>query len=141
MSHTRLEKTIFINSTPENVWQYLTDKDKLGEWFHLGKNHLTKNSDYQLLNKEGGKLCWGKVTEFDAPNRLVHTFTHDHLKGVETTVIWELSPVHGGTMLKLTHTGFEDAKLDTFGLLISHDKGWDDHFGRLREKAGATKSK
>lgn len=136
MSNTQLKKTIFINSTPENVWKYLTNKDKLGEWFHAGKTNLTKGNDYQLLNKEGNKLCWGKVTEFDAPNRLVYSFTHDHLKGVDTTVIWELSSVHGGTMLKLTHYGFENADVDTLGMLINHDKGWDDHFGRLREKAG-----
>ena len=138
MSHTRLEKTIFINSAPENVWLYLTDKDKLGEWFHKGTTDLKPGSDYQLLKDDGNPLCWGKVVEANPPHKLVYTFTHDHLKGVETTVIWELSPVHGGTMLKLTHYGFEDADVDTLGMLISHDKGWDGHLDRLRDKA-ATK--
>ncbi len=137
MSNTSLEKTIFIDSTPENVWQYLTDKNKLGEWFHPANTDLKQGGTYKLLSDAGNKICWGKVIEANASNRLVYTFTHDHLKDVETTVTWEISPVHGGTMLKLTHTGFENADADTFDLLISHDKGWDDHFGRLREKAGA----
>jgi len=135
MSDTRMEKTIFINSTPENVWHYLTDKDKLGEWFHRGKDDLEKGKDYQLLKDDGDKLCWGRVVEANAPTKLVYTFTHDHLKGTETTVIWELSPVHGGTMLKLTHYGFEAADVDTLEMLINHDKGWDKHLGRLRELA------
>lgn len=135
MSHTRLEKTIFINSTPENVWLYLTDKDKLGEWFHQGTTDLKPGSDYKLLKDDGSPLCWGKVTEANPPHKLTYTFTHDHLKGVETTVIWELIPVHGGTMVKLTHYGFEDANVDTLGMLINHDKGWDGHLGRLRDMA------
>ncbi len=135
MRHTRLEKTIFINSTLENVWLYLTDKDKLGEWFHEGEANLKLGGNYQLLKDDGKPLCWGKITEFNPPNRLVYTFTHDLLKGVETTVIWELSSVHRGTMLKLTHYGFENADVDTLGMLINHDKGWDGHLGRLRDKA------
>ena len=80
-------------------------------------------------------MCWGRVVEVSPPSKLVYTFTHDHLAGVETTVIWELSAIHGGTMVKLTHYGFEDADVDTLGMLISHDIGWDGHLGRLRDKA------
>ena len=135
MSHTQLVKTIFIDSKPENVWQYLTDKDKLGEWFQPSKQDLKQGADYQLLNDAGGDMCWGRVVEATAPSKLVYTFTHAPLAGVETTVIWELSAVHGGTMVTLTHYGFEDADVDTLGMLISHDKGWDGHLGRLRDKA------
>jgi len=135
MSHTHLIKTIFIDTTPDNVWTYLTDKDKLGEWFHPAKQNLKHGGDYQLLNDAGDNMCWGRVVEATAPSKLIYTFTHDHLAGVETTVIWELSEVHGGTMVKLTHYGFEDASVDTLGMLISHDKGWDGFLGRLRELA------
>ncbi|MBL4870462.1 MAG: SRPBCC domain-containing protein [Robiginitomaculum sp.] len=135
MKNTQLVKTIFINSDPDTVWQHLTDKDKLGEWFHPSANDLKANTDYQLLNDKGGKICWGRVTEYEVPKRLVYTFTHNHLKGVESIVVWELSSVHGGTKLVLTHSGFEAANTNTFDLLIDHDKGWDDHFSRLREKA------
>ena len=135
MENPRIEKTIFINSSPENVWEYLTDKNKLGEWFHRAKTNLTKGSTYKLVGDKGNDICWGKVVEAKAPTRLVYTFTHGMLNNVETTVIWELNPAHGGTMLKLTHYGFEDANVDTFSMLINHDKGWDDHFGRLRDKA------
>lgn len=137
MKQTQLVKTIFINADPETVWQYLTNKDKLSEWFHPAASDLKANTDYQLLNDKGEKICWGKVTEYEAPKRLVYTFTHNPLKGVESIVVWELSPAHNGTKLLLTHSGFGAENTNTFDLLISHDKGWDDHFSRLREKAGA----
>lgn len=135
MTDTVLEKTIFIDSSPENVWLYITDKDRLGEWFHPANTHLTQGTSYQLLKENGDKMCWGHVIEATAPTRLVYSFTHNFMNDGDTTVTWELSAVHGGTMLKLTHTGFETANGNTLNLLISHDKGWDDHFSRLREKA------
>lgn len=136
MSNTSIIKTIFIDSSPENVWLYLTDKEKLGEWFHVADVNLDAGSEYQLLGDEGNKICWGRVLEANAPHKLVYTFTHTPLEGIESTVIWELSPTHGGTLLKLTHEGLDNAPSDRLQMLISHDKGWDDHFGRLREKAG-----
>lgn len=134
MTYTKIEKTIFIKASPSRVWMYLTDKDKLGEWFHPANTQLKKGEPYALM-KDGKKLCWGTVIEAKKPHRLVYTFTHEWLKGVETTVEWSLSAVHGGTMLKLVHYGFEDAPVDHLDKLCSHDKGWDDHFSRLREKA------
>lgn len=135
MTHTRIEKTIFIKAKPNKVWSYLTKKDKLSEWFQPAKANLKQGAKYVLFNDAGEDLCWGKVVIADKPNTLVYTFTHNWLKGVETTVEWHLSEVHGGTMVKLNHYGFEDAPVDTFEMLLSHDKGWDDHFSRLREQA------
>lgn len=136
MTDTAIVKTVFIDAPPEIVWQYLTDKDKLGEWFHGANANLEKGGDYRLIGESGNKICWGRVLEATAPKRLAYTFTHDHLEGVESTVIWELSPVHGGTLLKLTHEGLDKTLSNPFQMLLNHDKGWDDHFGRLREKAG-----
>ncbi len=135
MTHTRIEKTIFIKATPRKVWTYLTDKSKLGEWFHPASTDLVKGNKYTLLNDKGEDMLWGRVIKADKPHTLIYTFTHNFLQGVETTVEWNLSEAHGGTVLKLNHYGFEDAPSDTFEMLSSHDKGWDDHFSRLREKA------
>lgn len=136
MTETNIVKTIFIDANPETVWSYLTDKDKLGEWFHGADVNLEEGSNYQLLGDEGNKICWGQVLEANAPTRLAYTFTHNPLEGIESTVIFELCPAHGGTLLTLTHKGLDKALSNPLQMLISHDKGWDDHFGRLREKAG-----
>ncbi|MEZ5893668.1 MAG: SRPBCC domain-containing protein [Parvularculaceae bacterium] len=84
------------------------------------------------LSKEGERMCWGKVVSMTAPEKLVHTFTHQWLGGVETTCTWTLERVTGGTILTLVHEGWDKVKANPFGTAADHDKGWDEHFVRLR---------
>ncbi len=124
-------KTIYLNATREKVWRHLTEKDLLARWFHETDRDLTANVAFQYLSfhidKEDRKLMWGDVVEIDPPQRLVHTFTHQWLKGVVTTVTWELQAVEGGTQLTMTHAG-----IPSLEQLSDHDKGWDEHLLRLR---------
>ena len=41
MSTSTINKSIFLAASREVVWDYLTDKDKLGEWFHPAAANLT----------------------------------------------------------------------------------------------------
>lgn len=124
-------KTIYLNATREKVWRHLTEKDLLARWFHETDRDLIANVAFQYLSfhidKEDRKLMWGDVVEIDPPQRLVHTFTHQWLKGVVTTVTWELQAVEGGTQLTMTHAG-----IPSLEQLSDHDKGWDEHLLRLR---------
>lgn len=124
-------KTLFINAPCDVVWEYLVDKDKLGQWFHAGQQTLEAGKPYKLLNDAGEVLLGGDVIEMDRPSRLVYTFTHEWLGGKITTVTWELSEAYGGTRIYLTHAGF-DAAADPMAMLLSHDNGWEEHFERLR---------
>jgi uncharacterized protein YndB with AHSA1/START domain len=136
MTQTKLVKTVFLKAPPEHVWKFLTEADKLAEWFHRGGADLEEGGDYVLLTnsygKEGEKLLWGRVLEAKPCERLVHTFTHQRLKGVETTCTWTLEAVGGGTVLTLVHDGFDKVGADAFTTAASHDSGWDEHFVRLR---------
>lgn len=131
MTDPVMVKTIYLNAKPERVWRYLTEKELLARWFSETDRDLTESASFQYLSfnleKEDRKLMWGDVLEIDPPNKLVHTFTHQWLKGVVTTVTWELQAVEDGTQLTMTHAGF-----DTLTELKDHDKGWDEHFMRLR---------
>lgn len=127
----QIVKTLFINAAREIVWDYLVDKDKLAKWFHPGQAALENGKPYNLLNDAGEPLLGGEVLEMDPPSRLVYTFTHTWLGGKITTVTWELSEAYGGTRVLLTHAGF-DAADDPMAMLLSHDNGWEEHFGRLR---------
>ncbi|MEO0608698.1 MAG: SRPBCC domain-containing protein [Pseudomonadota bacterium] len=124
-------KTIYLKASPEKVWRHLTEKDLLARWFHETDKDLTAGAAFQYLSfdldKDDRKLMWGDVLEVDAPHRLVHTFTHKWLEGLVTKVTWELLALEGGTQLTMTHSG-----LPKFGDLADHDKGWDEHFLRLR---------
>ncbi len=101
----KLVKTVFLKAPRAHVWRFLTEKDKLALWFHAAATDVTPGGDYTLLTnsygKDGDKLVWGKVLEMAPPAKLVHTFTHNMLKGVETICAWELAEFDGGTMLTL----------------------------------------
>ncbi len=139
MSEMKIVKTLFLKAPPEHVWKFLTEADRLALWFHRGGGDLKPSGDYVLetntYGKDGEKLCWGKVLEMKEPERLVHTFTHDHLKGVETLCTWTLEAVKGGTILTLVHDGWEKYDENPFAMAADHDKGWDEHFLRLRRVA------
>ena len=124
-------KTLYIDAPRETVWEYLVDKDKLAKWFHEGEGVMETGKPYHLLNDAGERLLGGDVLEMDRPSRLVYTFTHEWLGGKITTVTWELCEAYGGTRVYLTHTGF-DAADNEMEMLLSHDGGWEEHFGRLR---------
>jgi uncharacterized protein YndB with AHSA1/START domain len=132
----KLVKTVFLKAPRAHVWRFLTEADRLALWFHAAAADLEPGSEYALLTnthgKEGERLCWGRVLEMVPPRRLAHTFTHEWLKGVETHCLWELEDFDGGTMLTLTHTGWEKLGDGAFSHAADHDKGWDEHFVRLR---------
>ena len=135
----RIVKTLFLKAPPDHVWKFLTQADQLALWFHRGGADLVEGGEYVLETnshgKDGERLCWGRVLEMKKPERLVHTFTHDYLKGVETICTWTLEAVRGGTILTLVHEGWEKVEDDPFAMAADHDNGWDEHLGRLRRVA------
>ena len=134
-------KTVFLKAPKETVWAFLTEKDKLARWFHPAEENLADGQDYALLgdSAEGGSVrqCWGTVQHWEPPTRLVYSFTVKPLNGAMTTVTWTLDEMDGGTRLTLLHEGVGVAGDAAFGLLMALDKGWDEHFGRLRGVASA----
>ncbi len=109
MSKMQIVKTLFLKAPPEHVWKFLTEADQLALWFHRGGADLEEGGDYVLetntYGKDGERMCWGKVVEMKKPERLVHTFTHNYLEGVETLCTWTLEEVKGGTILTLVRDG------------------------------------
>ena len=131
MTKPVMVKTIYLKADPDKVWRYTTQKGKRAQWFHETDRDLSAQASFQYYSfhddKADRKLMWGDVLDVDPPNKLVHTFTHQWLDGVITTVTWDLLEVDGGTQLTMTHEG-----ITTFGELTGHDKGWDEHFLRFR---------
>ena len=139
---SKLIKTVMFDAPPETVWSFLTNKDKLGEWYHPAEDHLAEGQDYKLLGKtdDGAAmtLIWGRVLEWEKPSRLVTTFCIAPFEGRETKVTWELSQAQGGTLLRLTHENVpEAAGENALSMLMALDKGWDEHLGDLRKSANA----
>ncbi len=137
MSKSTMKKTVFFNASPDVVWKYLTEKDKLALWFHPAESDLVAGQPYALVGADSGdKMCWGEVVSMNEPESMVWTFTIQPLSGAMTKVTWELEESHGGTRLTLTHDGIgEAAQAAALGLLTALDAGWDEHFAQLRTAA------
>ena len=138
MSETTINKTIFVAASRETVWAYLTDKDKLGIWFHPAESDLAEGQDYALIEKadDGSttRICWGTVTQMNKPSTLTYTFTVKPLNSAMTTVYWTLDEAAGGTRVTLRHEGIADAAGQAaLGLLMALDGGWDKHLASLRK--------
>lgn len=134
MSKLEITKTVFIKASAKRVWSFLTDAKKLGEWFHKGQTDISADGPWIVMLDEhkDQRHCWGAVIEYTPYTRLIHTFTHKWLDGVETRCEWSLEEFDAGTVLTLRHTGWEAVGDRAFEQASGHDKGWDEHFGKLR---------
>jgi uncharacterized protein YndB with AHSA1/START domain len=134
VTDTILRKSIYLKTTPDKVWAYLTDPDKLAIWFHKPKTPLVKG-DYEMFGTESGdKLMWGKVLVAEPFSRLEYTFTIKPMGDQSSTVKWRLEEVPGGTHLSLVHEGLPQGA-EAFDLTLALDKGWDGHLARMRDSA------
>ena len=142
MSNTTINKTCFFAAPRETVWAFLTEKDKLAQWFHPSTADLAKGEDYALVDKDSKeKICWGNVLEMEKPSKLIYTFTIGPLNSLMTTVTWTLEEIQDGTRLTLKHEGISKAAGEAaIGLLMGLDNGWDKHFATLREAIPSTTS-
>ena len=132
-----IHKTLILNANQETVWNFLTKREKLAQWFHPARTDLAEGEGYELLEigEDGTEspICWGTVLEMQAPQLLRYTFTVKPLNGALTTVTWTLEDIGGATRLTLTHEGIEAAAGEAhMGLLLALDKGWDEHLATLR---------
>lgn len=132
MTDTTIRKSIFIAASRETVWKFLTEADLLGRWFHPAEQDLNENEDYTLRSqKDGDRMCWGKVTDMRAPDYMCWDFTVGPMQGTMSCVEWQLENAPGGTRLTLTHSGLPETA-DGFGLVLALDKGWHGFLSQLQ---------
>lgn len=132
MTDTFIEKSIFLEAPRAEVWDFLTQPDKLALWFHAPKTPLVEGGALEMFGTTSGdKLIWGEVKVARKPEYLEYTFTVGPMGDAVSLVKWTLEEVPGGTRLHLHHTGLPQGKA-AFGLTLALDKGWDEHMGRMR---------
>lgn len=138
MTHdSTITKTFFFATSCENVWSFLTEKEKLAKWFHSPKDNLKEGDNYSFvrLSDDGVEVpqIWGRVLKMEKPTTLIYTFVIDAFNDDETTVTWRLASIAGGCKLTLVHEGISEAAGEAaLPLLMALDKGWEGHVGDLR---------
>lgn len=88
---------------PAAVWRALTDPELLARWFVKGDIRPIVGHRFELdMGKWGMQPCEVIAVE---PERLIaYRFA---IGSLDTTISWQLTPLADGTLLTLTHAGFD----------------------------------
>ncbi|MBD2091325.1 SRPBCC domain-containing protein [Microcoleus sp. FACHB-1515] len=111
---------MFYPHPPERVWQALTDRRTLSVWmmnndFELQLGHRFRFHSCPLPELEVTIHC--EVLEVEAPKRLVYSWKA-HPSDAASRVIWTLSPVEGGTQVRLQHRAIGSAPIPGLGMPV-----------------------
>ena len=98
---------IYINTTPEKLWEALTDPEFTQKYWGVRQESEWKvGSPWRLVMPDGSVWDSGEVLEVDPPNRYVVSWRHNHMEDLravgatrQTTTIEKV-----GAVLKLTIT-------------------------------------
>lgn len=125
---------IFIQTTPERLWQALTDGD-ITQQYYFGtrvKSDWKPGSPYSYHYDTDEIMVKGTVLEVEAPTRLVTTFEPTFVGGEVgaqvSKVTFEIEEQDGSCLLKLTHEDLDPAQPLTEGIM----EGWAKIFSNLK---------
>ena len=119
----RIERQVVLKAPLKRVWAALTDSAQFGEWFRVGLTSpfvVGKPISGPILHKGYEHLTWTVIVEKMEPERLFawrwrpyaidpnKDYSHEPM----TLVVFELSEVPEGTLLKVTESGFDGIPLD-----------------------------
>jgi uncharacterized protein YndB with AHSA1/START domain len=138
MTHNtdRIEKQIFIKAPRKRVWRALTDRNEFGQWFRVklangfsAGARTTGNITYEGYEH----IQFTVAVEQMAPERLFSWRwvpnaidpARDYSPEPTTLVVFELEEAPGGTLLKVTESGFDKVPVDRRAQAYrGNDEGW-----------------
>lgn len=115
MSRQPLIKEVIINAHASKVWEAITNKDKMKDWyFNIAEFKPEVGFEFQFTG-QGQKgeqylhLC--KITEVIQGKKLSYSWTYENYPGT-SLVTFELFSEGSQTRVKLTHAGVESFATD-----------------------------
>ena len=131
---TVYERTLAIDASPETVWEFLVDPEKLMRWKGINADLETQPGGIFHCEVIPGHIARGEYVEIDKPNKLVFTWGWDGSEDVppgSSTIEIELASDGDGTSLRFVHKDLPNAEA-----IASHAHGWDHYLPRLETAAG-----
>jgi uncharacterized protein YndB with AHSA1/START domain len=131
---TVYERTLTIDASPETVWEFLVDPEKLMRWKGIKAELDPQSGGTYYCEVIPGHTARGEFVELDRPKRLVFTWGWDGDEGVppgSSTIEIELATDGEGTSLRFVHKDLPSAEA-----VASHAHGWDHYLPRLEIAAG-----
>ena len=139
----RIEKQILLKAPIERVWLALTDTAEFGSWFCVGlsgKFVPGQSISGPVLHPGYEGATWTATVERMDPYRQFawrwHPYAIDSNKDYShepsTLVLFELSEVPGGTLLKVTESGFDGIPLERRASAYrGNSEGWSIQMGNI----------
>jgi uncharacterized protein YndB with AHSA1/START domain/DNA-binding transcriptional ArsR family regulator len=110
---------IFIQTTPEHLWEALTESDFTTQYYYASKieSDFNPGSDFTMTLPDGTEAIRGEVVEAEPAKRLVTTFDARWDDGVAadepSRISWDIEQQGEAVKLKVTHNGFA-AETETY---------------------------
>jgi uncharacterized protein YndB with AHSA1/START domain len=131
---TTIERTISIAASPQTVWEFFVDPEKLRRWKGMRAELDPTPGGIYRCEVIPGHTARGEFVELDPPHRLVFTWGWENESAVPpgtSTIEVELTPEGDGTSLHFVHRDLPGAEA-----VESHAHGWDHYLPRLAIAAG-----
>jgi uncharacterized protein YndB with AHSA1/START domain len=145
MSETVQTRSLVVERTmphaPEKIWRALTTSETIEKW--LMKNDFQPRLGHRFnFRAKPIPGMWNGVTdsevlEIDAPRRLVYSWNasgEEAPDGLKTIVTWTLTPVAGGTLVRMEQAGFRPQDQGGYDAMGG---GWPRILAGLEREAGA----
>ncbi|RJQ79400.1 MarR family transcriptional regulator [Pseudonocardiaceae bacterium YIM PH 21723] len=103
--------TSYIQSTPEQVWEALTDPEITAKyWWHRQESDWQAGSRWEHVRSTNGQVdCFGEVVESIPPRRLVLTWQDpQNADAWSSTVTFEIQKFQEAVKLTVTHVDLPD---------------------------------
>jgi uncharacterized protein YndB with AHSA1/START domain len=124
-----LDREVLIDATPDTIWPFLTEPDKLVQWHGtVAEIDPRPGGAYRVLVM-GLFQTAGEYLEVVPKHKVVFTFGWEQegnpVQPGSTTIEITLHPEGDKTRVRLVHRGLPD------DVVSDHNQGWDHYLGRL----------
>jgi uncharacterized protein YndB with AHSA1/START domain len=142
MEFGTIEREIYVEASPEVVFEVVSSPDHLKQWWPDDARYQpTPGSTGEIVfgdRDAGGAVVAFTVVEARPPQTFSFRWTHPPdeaaREGNSLFVTFDLTPSRGGTLLRMTETGFREMGWETAVLeqqYGEHTTGWDFYLPRL----------
>jgi uncharacterized protein YndB with AHSA1/START domain len=146
-----IEREVFVEASPEIVFDVVSSPEHLKQWW-------PDDARYDPTPGSAGEIVFGTdddrtvvgftVVDARPPRTFVFRWTHPldqtAAEGNSLLVTFDLTPVRGGTLLKMTETGFREMGWEVAVLeqqYREHLTGWDFYLPRLAPYVAALETR